>query len=51
LSEINLSDEAYNNLLTFLKNREYDIAVDFEDFGLLKDVFHEVFGREPQEET
>lgn len=34
----------------FLLGREFDIAIDFEDLGSLKEIFKLVIGREPAEE-
>ena len=35
---------------TYLKNHEYDIAIDENDFGDLKGVFKLIVGREPKED-
>ena len=35
------------DLKRFLLNHERDIATNFEDFGMLKDVFEVVIGRKP----
>ena len=36
------------DLKQFLLNHEHDIATNFEDFGLLKDVFEVMIGRKPK---
>jgi len=36
-----------NSLIEFLKIRESDIAENMENFGLLRDLFVAVIGREP----
>lgn len=41
--------EAMMDLMSFLDHHEADIAYDINDFGDLKGVFQDVFGREPRE--
>jgi hypothetical protein len=44
--KIDLTLPTYEKLVTFLRDREGDIAVAEEDLGELKPVFKEVIGRE-----
>jgi len=37
------------NVREFLLGREFDIANDEEDLGLLKELFKTIFGREPRD--
>jgi len=38
------------DLIHFLLSREDDIALEEENFGLLKQIFKRLFGREPKSE-
>ena len=44
-----LSKKNEDSLKSWLLSREDDIALEEENFGLLKDIFKEIFGREPEE--
>ena len=39
-----------NDFIEFLRTRESDIALEMENFGLLKNIFISLIGREPQSE-
>ena len=48
-TQLLLSKEGNEILQSFLLCREHDIAIDWEDFGGLRDIFIEIFTREPKE--
>jgi len=45
---VDIPEEVLKDLRHFLLNREYDIAEDWEDFGILEDVFRFFIGRKPR---
>lgn len=44
-----IKNKSANTLLEYLQNHESDIAHGINDFGDLKDLFVELFNREPKE--
>ena len=44
-----LTQDGRKELFKFLKDREHDIATDFEDFGRLKEFFRSQFSRKPKQ--
>lgn len=46
-----LSCEVAETLREYLLGHEHDIAIDFEDFGCLMNLFIEMFERRPGEEV
>jgi vacuolar-type H+-ATPase subunit I/STV1 len=51
LERINKEEIKSNDLIKFLLSRESDIALDMENFGILRSVFKALIGREPKEEV
>jgi len=47
---MNIPEPVWLDLIVFLKCRESDIALDIEDFGVLREVFKFVFGREAKKD-
>ena len=45
---IEIDSDAFDSLIDFLLGREYDIAVDMEDFGCLKAIFRDLFGQDAE---
>jgi hypothetical protein len=49
--KVKMSTKAFTDLFRYLEKHEIDIANDVHDFGGLKRMFIEFFGRSPNKET
>lgn len=47
---LEIDEDALHDLKNYLLSHEYDIAIDFEDFGDLEEVFLEIIGRKASDD-